>query len=76
MQPKHAPLCYSRTMAVLTLVEPHLMKTAPLLLIRLLTTTVTLGFLWLVIKQGRVLEMATALLVLLIDYLQLVNVSV
>ncbi len=47
------------------------MKTAPLLLIRLLTTTVTLGFLWLVIKQGRVLEMATALLVFLLDQLQL-----
>ena len=47
------------------------MKTAPLLLIRLLTTTVTLGFLWLVIKQGRVLEMATELLVFLLDQLQL-----
>ena len=52
------------------------MKTAPMLLIRLLPTTVTSDFLWLVTKQGRVLEMATALLVLLIDYLQLVNVSV
>ncbi len=36
------------------------MKTAPMLLMRLLPTTVTLGFLWLVTKQGRVLEMATA----------------
>ncbi len=52
------------------------MKTVPMLLMRLLPTTVTLGFLWLVTKQGPVLEMATALLVLLIDYLQLVNVSV
>ena len=52
------------------------MKTAHMRLMRLLTTTVTLGFLWLVTKQGLVLEMATALLVLLIDYLQLVNVSV
>ena len=52
------------------------MKTAHMRLMRLLTTTVTLCFLWLVTKQGRVLEMATALLVLLIDYLQLVNVSV
>ncbi len=52
------------------------MKTAPMLLMRLLATTVTVGFLWLVTKQGRVLEMASALLVLLIDYLQLVNVSV
>ena len=50
------------------------MKTALMLLIRLLPTTVTLGFLWLATKQGCVLEMATAL-VLLIDYLQLVNVS-
>ncbi len=47
------------------------MKTAPLLLIRLLPTTATLGFLWLVIKQGCVLEMATALLVFLLDQLQL-----
>ncbi len=38
-------------------------------------TTVTMDFLWLVTKQGRVLEMATALLVLLMDCLQLVNVS-
>ncbi len=52
------------------------MKTVPMLLIRLLPTTVTLGFLWLVTKQGPVLEMAIALLVLLKDYLQLVNVSV
>ena len=52
-----------------------MMKTAPMHLIRLLATIVTLGFLWLVIKQGRVLEMATALLVLLIECLQLVNVS-
>ena len=52
------------------------MKTAPMRLIRLLPTTATLGFLWLVTKQGPVLEMATALLVLLIDYLQFVNVSV
>ena len=52
------------------------MKTAPMLLILLLPTTVTLGFLWLATKQGRVMEMATALLVLLIDRLQLVNVSV
>ena len=51
------------------------MKTVPMLLIRLLPTTVTLSFLWLVTKKGPVLEMATALLVLLIDYLQLVNVS-
>ncbi len=51
------------------------MKTAPMLLIQLLPTTVTSDFLWLVTKQGRVLEMATALLVLLIDCLQLVNVS-
>ncbi len=63
-------------MAVLTLVEPHLMKTAPMLLILLLPTTVTLDFLWLVTKQGPVLEMAAALLVLLIDCLQFVNVSV
>ena len=52
------------------------MKTAHMRLMQLLTTTVTLGFLWLVTKQGRVLEMATALLVLLIDYLQFVNVSI
>ena len=52
-----------------------MMKTAPMLLIQLLPTTVTSDFLWLVTKQGRVLEMATALLVLLIDCLQLVNVS-
>ncbi len=52
------------------------MKTVPLFLMRLLPTTVTLGFLWLATKQGRVMEMATALLVLLIDRLQLVNVSV
>ncbi len=52
-----------------------MMKTAPMLLIQLLSTTVTSDFLWLVTKQGRVLEMATALLVLLIDCLQLVNVS-
>ena len=51
------------------------MKTVPLFLMRLLPTTVTLGFLWLATKQGRVLEMATALLVLLMDCLQLVNVS-
>ncbi len=52
------------------------MKTAPMLLILLLPTTVTLDFLWLVTKQGPVLEMAAALLVLLIDCLQFVNVSV
>ncbi len=52
------------------------MKTALMRLMRLLATIVTVGFLWLVTKQGPVLEMATALLVLLIDYLQLVNVSV
>ena len=51
------------------------MKTVPLFLMRLLPTTVTPGFLWLATKQGRVMEMATALLVLLIDRLQLVNVS-
>ena len=51
------------------------MKTAPILLIRLLPTTVTLGFIWLATKQGRVLEMATVLLVLLTDCLKLVNVS-
>ena len=62
-------------MAVLILVEPHQKKTAPMLLMWLLPTIVTLGFLLLVIKQGRVLEIATALLELLIDCLQLVNVS-
>ncbi len=51
------------------------MKAAPMLLMRLLPTTVTLGFLWLAIKQGRVLEIATALLVFLIECLQLVNVK-
>ena len=51
------------------------MKTALMHLMRLLATTVTVGFLWLVTKQGPVLEMATALLVLLMDCLQLVNVS-
>ena len=52
------------------------MKTVPMLLMRLLPTTVTLGFLWLAIKQGRVLEIATALLVFLIECLQLVNVKI
>ena len=51
------------------------MKTVPMLLMRLLPTTVTLGFLWLVTIQGHVLEMVIALLVLLINCLQLVNVS-
>ncbi len=40
-----------------------------------LITIVTLGFLWLVIARGRALEMAVALLVLLMEELQLVNVS-
>ncbi len=43
------------------------MKTALMRLMRLLATTVTVGFLLLVTKQGRVLEMAIALLVLLIE---------
>ncbi len=45
-------------------------------LVLLLTTAVTMVLLWLVIVTGHVPEMVTALLVLLMERLQLVNVSV
>ncbi len=51
------------------------MKTTTIPLMWWLITIVTLGFPWLVIAPGRALEMAAALLVLLMEELQLVNVS-
>ncbi len=51
------------------------MKMAPMSLLWWLPTTVTLGFLWLVTAQGLVLEMAVALLALLMGQLRLVSVS-
>ncbi len=51
------------------------METATMPLMWWLITVVTMGFLWLVTVRGRVLEMAVALLVLLMEQLQLVNVS-
>ncbi len=62
-------------MAILTSVEPHLMKMPPISLLWWLPTTVTLGFLWLVTAQELVLEMAAVLLVPLMGRLQLVSVS-
>ncbi len=51
------------------------METATMPLMWWLITIVTMGFLWLVTARGRVLEMAVALLVLLMEQLQLVKVS-
>ncbi len=52
------------------------MKMAPISLLWWLPTTVTLGFLWLVTAQGLALEMAVALLALLMEKFQLVKVSI
>ena len=51
------------------------METTTMPLMWWLITIVTLCFLWLVIAPGRAVEMAVALLVLLMKELQLVNVS-
>ncbi len=52
-------------MAILTLLEPHVMKIAHIFLLWWLPTVVTLGFIWFVTTHGLALEMAAGLLVLL-----------
>ncbi len=52
-------------MAILTLLEPHVMKIAHIFLLWWLPTVVTLGFIWFVTTHGLALEMAAVLLVLL-----------
>ncbi len=62
-------------MALCLMMELLLTETVTFLLVYWLPTAVPLSLFWLVATEGRVLEMAVALLVLLMERLQSVQVS-